>query len=174
MFVVTDENFHRVRVYYAADMQRAINEGLGRLNTANPTPPWGLRGTQYPHQYHDYDHRVRNLPDWGEADRNNPMYEYPIFHDHGNGTPHTYTQGQPGRDRVIFDHHGNFITVIAHAQARNRNDFYPGHEAEYDGAGNVVLNRPYHAGSNPDYSNHWGLYAALLMHIQHYKAPPGL
>jgi hypothetical protein len=122
VFVVTDENFHRVRVYYATDMQRAINEGLGRLNTANPTPPWGLRGTQH---------------------------------------------------RVIFDHHGNFITVIAHAQALNRNDFYPGHEAEYNGAGNVVLNRPYHAGSNPDYSNHWGLYAALLMHIQHYKAPPG-
>ena len=152
-------------------LQRAINEGLARYNNNNPTPVWGRRSTQYPHQYRDHEIRVRNLPNVGQADTSY-MLEYPIFHDRGHG-PHTYTGGNPRRDRVLFDWQGNFITVIAHAEDPNRNDFYPGHEVEYDANGNIQLvadpNR--HAGNNPDYANYWGLAIGLALHIQNYKRP---
>lgn len=150
--------------------KRALSEGNLRRVNSQPTLPWGRSGTTYPHQYNDFDRRIRNLPN---IPSQGPFYEYPLIRDHGEGSRNTYRSGNPGADRVIFDDNGNFVTIIAHTFARNRNDFYPGHAAEYtlDG-GNLQLARTDASpGNNPDYPRFWAQVGQALrgMIIQGFK-----
>lgn len=106
---------------------------------------------------------------------NGPYFEYPIFHNRNNGTPNLYNGGTPRRDRVIFDGNGNYITLIAHAEAEGDNSFYPGHAVVYteDGEHFQLADQNAWVGSNPDYSRRWGAAAVLNVFIQHFHKRPG-
>ncbi|KAH8170240.1 hypothetical protein LIA77_10784 [Sarocladium implicatum] len=153
-FIVTDEDYRRVRVYTREEIERAVAEGFRRHQAEQFTAPWGESGTRYPHRYYDDDIRVRTLPN---IPSNGPYWEFPIFHNRNNGTPNLYASGNPRRDRVVFDGNGNFITVIAHAESQGDNSFYPGHAVIYtlDGQHFQLADENAFSGSNPDYNGHW-------------------
>lgn len=60
----------------------------------------------YPHQYRDDE--GFDFPTAG------PWYEFPILSSHK-----VYSGGSPGADRVIFDSHGTFDSVITHTGESN-------------------------------------------------------
>ncbi len=69
------------------------------------TAAHGLPGSdKYPHQYEDYE--GFSFP------TSSPWYEFPILSSYS-----VYSGGSPGPDRVIFDSHGNFDSLITHTGA---------------------------------------------------------
>ena len=67
-----------------------------------------LGSDHYPHQYNDYE--GFSFPTAA------PWYEFPILSSYT-----VYTGGSPGPDRVIFDSHGNFDSLITHTGASGNN-----------------------------------------------------
>lgn len=166
MFIVTDEEFRRVRVYYRDEIRVALDEGWRRHRDNQLTAPWGNANTQYPHYYSDNDGRIQAIP--GRIS-NGPFLEFPIFRNRNNGSPNLYAGGNPRRDRVVFDQMGNFITIMAHSEGDN--SFYPGHAVVYNPTGDHFQLATQNAfpGSNPDYSRHWGVAAVLTIWIQNFR-----
>ncbi|OAA60518.1 extracellular guanyl-specific ribonuclease [Niveomyces insectorum RCEF 264] len=82
--------------YWQTDIDAAVAKGYS-LHQSGQT----LGSDKYPHQYNDYEGFT--FP------TSAPWYEFPIL-----SSFKVYSGGSPGADRVIFDSHGNFDSVITH------------------------------------------------------------
>ncbi|KAL1870001.1 hypothetical protein VTK73DRAFT_2844 [Phialemonium thermophilum] len=85
--------------YWQSDIDDALQKGYSLLESGQT-----LGSDKYPHQYNDYE--------GFKFPTSSPWYEFPILSSYK-----VYTGGSPGPDRVIFDSHGNFDSLITHTGA---------------------------------------------------------